>query len=111
MFPCREPAGILVGAVIFCCAASYVYWIKKIFDEVNSLRPEEQRLELQWASLATFGDLKQRWRQDHRAHGVWDEHVRLFPGSRKPLYAAISFVLFFLIPIISLSFCLLRPGK
>ena len=111
MFSCREPAGILAGAASLCCAASYVYWIKTIFDEVNSLRPKEERVELRWASFATLGDLKQRWRLDWRAHRVWDEHVRLFPGSRKPLYAAFSFLLFCLIPIITLSFCLLIAGN
>jgi hypothetical protein len=111
MILCSEPVEILAGVVTVSCAASYVRWTKTMFDEVNALRPPEQRVELQWASLATLGDLKQRWRQDQRAHVVWDEHVRLFPRSRKPLYAAVSYVLFLLIPVLTLSFCLLMPGN
>ena len=107
---CSEPVGIVAFAIMFGCAGSWLYWLKMIIEEVNPTRPEEEHLKWQWANWGPYrawGDLRERWRKDWKIHWFWDEHARLFPKSRKRLYAAGSILLFFLIPIMNLVFCLL----
>jgi hypothetical protein len=109
---CREPVGVLAGVLILCCGASWLYWLNAILVEVNPTLPKEQRLELLGLNSGTFwSDLKRRWRADWKMHWFWDEHVRLFPKSRKRFYAAISIILFFLTPIANLTICLLFTDR
>ena len=111
---CREPIGVLTGLLMLCCGASWLYWLKEIVEEVNSTLSKEQRLEWRsviFGTLPTWSDLKRQWQLDWKIHSFWNDHVRLYPKSRARLYAAVSFLLFFLIPIVNLAFCLLFSSR
>jgi len=107
---CSEPVGVIAFVVMAGCAASWLYWLKRIIDEVNPTRPEEERLTWRWTNWGPYrswDDLRERWRVDWKIHWFWDEHGKLFPKSRKRRYAGISILLFVLVPVINLGFCLL----
>ena len=96
MFPCRSPLAILAVAGIAICGISWLYWLRQIVFEVNQTLPEDQRM--QWGLTE---------RIPPRIHAFWREHEKRFPASRKRMYAALSVLLFFLIPITALVACLL----
>ena len=111
MMLCHQPVEAVAGVFALCCAASNLYWFNKICEEVNLTLPKEHRVEGQWKSFVMLGSLRQRWRQDWTLHRVWNEHVRLYPKSRKRLCVGISFLLFFLVPIVSVTICLLQGSS
>jgi hypothetical protein len=82
-----------------CLAFSWIYWLRKIYFEVKGITPENERLE--WMRSVSVPP---------EIHRVWGEHVKLFPKSRKRSYAALSFLLFFLVPIAVFTGCLLVSG-
>lgn len=43
-------------------------------------------------------------------HWFWDEHVRFFPASHNRIYCALSWILFFTIPIVCVVACFLMGG-
>jgi hypothetical protein len=78
---------------------SWTYWLYEIHAEANETLPESQRIEWKEPSKIPPG-----------MHRLWDEHAKTFPESWKRIYAAVSILLFFLIPIASVLLCLLISG-
>jgi hypothetical protein len=94
---CRSIEGpaMRFGALFF--GFSWIYWLRRIYYEVNRTLPEKQKMK-EWT----------RWESIPREiHRVWDEHVRLFPECRNRITAAFSLLLAFLVPIAALTWCLL----
>jgi len=97
---CRSILEPTAFIAVFLFGFSWIYWLRRIYFEVDGTLPENQRLE-EWKSWEGIP------RQMHRA---WDEHERLFPESRKRKYAALSILLAVLVPIAALTWCLLESG-
>ena len=97
---CRSIVGPVMFFAAFSFGLAWIYWLRRIYFEVNGTLPKNQRLE-EWNSGESIP------RQIYRA---WDEHVRLFPESRKRTYAALFILLAFLVPIAALTWCLLESG-
>jgi hypothetical protein len=97
---CDGPIAIAAAVGCLICGFSWLYWLRAIGLEVNETLPESERVRWDPTDMATTGKM----------HRLWNEHERRFPGSRKRTYAAISFVLVFLLPIGALVDCILR-GK
>ncbi len=100
MFPCHGPLAILAVAGLIFCGMSWLYWVRQIGFEVNATLPEDQRV--QWGLTEKV--------PAKRMHLLWREHEKRFPNSRKRMYAALSILLFFLIPITALVACALLPA-
>jgi len=96
MILCRGFLGILEVAGTIFCGFSWLYLLREIGVEVNHTLPKEQRM--QWG-LTEAVPLRMHW--------LWREHEKLFPASRKRMYAALSVLLLFLIPIAALITCVL----
>jgi hypothetical protein len=96
---CRSILGptAFIAALFF--GFSWIYWLRRIYFEVDGTVLENQRSG--WMRSVSVPP---------EIHRVWDEHVRLFPESRNRSYAALSFLLFFLVPIAALIWCLLVSG-
>jgi hypothetical protein len=75
-----------VGPIVF--GLSWLYWLHEIAVDVNKTLPKYQRVE--WGLLEKV---------PRRMHWLWKEHARLFPHSRKRIYAALCLVFFFVVPI------------
>jgi hypothetical protein len=97
MSPCNGAAETFTGIAAVFFGFSWLSWLRGICDETNKTLPENKRVE-----LGSWGQNIPR-----QAHWLWNEHVRLFPKSRKRMYAALSLILFLLIPIVALTTCLL----
>ncbi len=82
--------GFLTAAGPIFSLFSLLFWLREIGSEVNKTLPEDQRVEWNLTERVPI-----------RIHWLWNEHVRLFPQSRKRKYAALSLVLLFLIPIVA----------
>jgi hypothetical protein len=91
---------IIAGPSCIAFLLSTLYWLREIGKDVNSTLPESQRIE--WKLFETIPPFKMHW--------MWQEHVRLFPNSRKRICVAFSFLLFFLVPTVTLTVGLLRTG-
>jgi hypothetical protein len=79
---------------------SSLYWLHEIGTDVNSNLPESQRIERKLLQMVP----------PFKIHWIWKEHVRFFPRSRKRIYVALSLLLLFLVPIVSLTVHLLIAG-
>lgn len=96
---CSGPERVfaLVSAIVF--GLTWLYFLQRILEEVASVQPESEQFVWKW------------WRLEPTPRGVprmWDDHVRLFPGSRKRLYCGLALSLFFLVPAGTMAYCLLR---
>jgi hypothetical protein len=100
MTPFDGSLGMFIGGAVIVCLVSLLYWLREIGMDVSNTLPEDQR-------IARWGLFD---RVPKRIHGLWDEHVKLFPDSRKRLYAALSMLLMFLIPITALIIYALIPS-
>jgi hypothetical protein len=100
MFLCHGFLGYFAGAAIICFGLSWLYWGREIRRDVNNTLPENQRVD--WGLMEKGPGLLM--------HRIWSDHTRLFPASRKRTYAAISIVLFFLVPIATIITCILLPN-
>lgn len=87
----------IVGACGFAgciiCGFSWLYWLRKIADDVNSTMPRDQQV--------TWGITENP--PTAAMHRFWDQHGQLFPSSKKRMYAAASIVLGFVIGIASVA--------
>jgi hypothetical protein len=90
----------LAGLSCIVFLLSLLYWLRQMAMEVNSGLPSSKRIE--WGLLQMVPPLKIHW--------IWQEHLRLFPKSHKRTYVALSLLLLFLIPIVTLTMRLLAPG-
>jgi hypothetical protein len=97
MFPCHNGLAIVAIAGLILCGMSWLYWLRQIGLEFSKALPADQRLE--WGLAESV--------PPNKMHLLWREHEKQFPNSRKRVYAALSFLLFFLIPITALVTCLL----
>lgn len=99
MNQCHGFFGAIAAVGIISCGLSWLYWLREIGEEVNNTLPSDQRA---------------RWRLldgvPTRMHWLWSEHGKLYPKSRKRMYAAVSILLAFLIPIATLTICMLAGG-
>jgi hypothetical protein len=100
MSACHGAVGTFTGIATVFFGFSWLYWLRGICADANKTLPEDKRLE-----LGSWGQNVPR-----QAHWLWNEHGRLFPKSRKRIYAALCVILFFLIPIVALTACLLISG-
>lgn len=100
MFPCHNSLAIVAVAGIILCGISWLYWLRQIGLEASKPLPADQ--QVQWGLTERV--------PAKRMHLLWREHEKQFPNSRKRMYAALSFLLFFLIPIAALVTCILLPG-
>jgi hypothetical protein len=100
MFPCHNGLAIIAIVGVIFCGVSWLYWLRQIGLEASRALPEDQRV--QWG-LTEMVPAK-------RMHLLWREHEKRFPKSRKRMYAALSILFSFLIPITALVACLLLPG-
>lgn len=100
MFPCGNSLAIVAVAGLIPCGISWLYWLRQISLEASKAFPDRQRM--QWG-LTEMVPAK-------RMHLLWREHEKQFPNSRKRMYAALSLLLFFLIPLAALIGCILLPG-
>jgi hypothetical protein len=80
-----------------------MYWLRAIVADVNKTLPEDQQIK--WKSYSQVEG--SQW----RVHRAWEDHIRLFPDSRKRFYAAISLVSFFFFPIVILTVCPFLTGS
>lgn len=80
-----------------------MYWLRAIVADVNQTLPQDQ--QIRWKSYSKVEG--SQW----RVHRAWEDHIRLFPKSRKRLYAAISLVSVFVFPIGIITVCLLLTGS
>jgi hypothetical protein len=96
MFPCHGSLAILAVVGLIFCGMSWLYWLREIGSEVNKTLPEDQRVH--WGLTEKV---------PARMHQLWMEHEKQFPNSRKRMYAALSFLLVFLIPITAMIACIL----
>jgi len=100
MGPCHGAVGIFTAIATVSFGLSWLYGKRGICADVNRTLPEDKRVELgSWAQNLP-----------RQVHWLWDEHVRLLPASRKRIYAALSLILFVLIPNVALAACLLVSG-
>lgn len=100
MFPCRGPFAVLAVVGLIFCGVSWLYWLRQIGLEASKALPDDQRVE--WGLTERV--------PAKRTHLLWREHEKQFPNSRKRMYAALSILFFFLIPIAALVACILLPG-
>lgn len=99
----------LTAAVAF--GLLWLYWLQQIRADVNKALPMSERQD--WKLRDEFFSsvpMRVRFWRNVRMHWFWDEHVRLFPSSRKRIYCALSLILFFTIPIACLIACVLAGG-
>jgi hypothetical protein len=97
--PCHGVFGAIAGGAVILCGLSWLYWLREIGEEVNNTLPTAQRAS--WGLLDAIPS---------GMHWLWNEHGKLFPKSRKRMYAAVSILLGFLIPIAALTICMLVGG-
>jgi hypothetical protein len=83
---------IILGVVCIGALASLLFWLGRIGSDVNQTLPQSERVEWKFGQIVP----------PIKIHHLWSEHVRLFPGSRKRIYVAISLSLIFLAPIAAL---------
>jgi hypothetical protein len=100
MFPCHGSLAIVAVAALILCGVSWLYWLRQIGQEASKALPEDQLV--QWGLTERL--------PAKRMQLLWREHEKQFPKSRKRMYAALSILLFFLIPIAALVTCILLPG-
>lgn len=100
MFPCQNGLGLVAVSGLILCGISWLYWLRQIGLEARKGLPNDERV--QWG-LTEGVPAK-------GMHLLWREHEKQFPNSRKRMYAALSIIFFFLIPIAALVACILLPG-
>jgi hypothetical protein len=100
VIPCHGFLGICVEAGVIVCGLSWLYWLREIGLDVNKTLPQDQRVRWSLTEKVPAG----------RMHWRWREHAKLFPESRKRIFAGLSILLCFLIPIAALIICLLNGG-
>jgi hypothetical protein len=97
MFPCHGPLAILAVAGMIFSGVSWLYWLREIGSEVNKTLPEDQRVH--WGLMEKV--------PAKRMHLLWTQHERQFPNSRKRMYAILSILLCFSIPITAMVACII----
>jgi hypothetical protein len=100
VFLCHDSLAIVAVAALILCGVSWLYWLRQIGLEASKVLPEDQRV--QWGLTERL--------PAKRMHLLWREHEKQFPKSRKRIYAALSILLLFLIPITALVTCILLQG-
>jgi hypothetical protein len=100
MLLCHGFLGYFATAAIICCGISWLYWGREIRRDLNETLPENQRVDWRLMDKVPAGGMSDR---------LWNQHAKLFPASRKRMYAMLSIVLFFLIPIATIIACILIP--
>jgi hypothetical protein len=100
MFPCHGPLAILAVAGLILCGISWLCWLRQIGLEASKALPGDQRVQWGLTERMPAG----------RMHLLWQEHEKQFPNSRKRMYAVLSLLFFFLIPIPALIACILLPS-
>jgi hypothetical protein len=103
--------GVLYGVALFGALGFgflSLHWLQAIQADVNkTLVPDEQDA---WGWFDLNVPNKERFRRGLKMHWFWDQHIKLFPASRKRIYCSLSLFLFFLVPISCLTACLLTDG-
>lgn len=97
-----DVAKIVGGALFLAFGAAWIYGLRSIVPDVNQTRPERQ--QIRWKSYSQVEG--SQW----RVHRAWEDHIRLFPNSRKRLYAGISLISAFAFFIAAISACLFFAG-
>jgi hypothetical protein len=100
VFQCHDSLTIVAVVGLILCGVSWLYWLRQIGLEASKALPEDQRV--QWGLTERV--------PAKRMHLLWRAHEEQFPKSRKRMYAALSLLLFFLIPITALVTCILLRG-
>jgi hypothetical protein len=100
MFPCHNGLGVVAVAGLFLGGISWLFWLREVGSEASKTLPDNLRAE--WGLTERI--------PAKTMHLLWREHEKQFPNSPKRMYAAISFLFFFLIPIAALVVCILLPG-
>lgn len=95
MFLCLGPWDYLIGALVFAFGFSWLYWFRRVNEEVNETLPPEERVT--WK-------LSQR---PPRKHRFWTKHEALFPESRSRRRAMWSLALALLTAPIAMLICIL----
>jgi hypothetical protein len=96
MIVCHGFFAIIAIAALIVCGLSWLYYLWEIGLEVNNTLREDQRVR--WSLTEKVPTVM---------HWLWSEHAKLFPESPKRTFAALSILLFFLIPIAALLACIL----
>ena len=99
-----------VFAAVILCGVSWLYWIREIVIEANPTVPEDQRAVWQGLADQEMNPIK-RFRLGVKIRRLCEQHAKMFPTSKKRNYAAVSLLLFFLVPIFALAASLLITGK
>lgn len=89
----QEIVGVCGTAGFIISGFSWLYWLRKIADDVNSTMPEDQRVTWEITEAIPNRAMDRFWRQ----------HEQLFPSSKKRIYAAASVVLGFTIGVTSVA--------
>lgn len=95
MFLCPGPWDYLIGAAALVFGFSWLYWYRRVNEEVNKTLPLEQRVT--W-KLSERPPRKRRF---------WTKDEALFPESRSRRWAMWSLALALLTPPTAMIICIL----
>jgi hypothetical protein len=76
--------------LMIACGFTWLYWLREIGEDVIQTLPEGERVRWRLSGIVPS-----------KMHSIWRNHAALFPKSRKRMWAAVSLLLLFLIPIIA----------